>query len=435
MSVPVTMAPAGGRGCARTAPDAADRPPASAGRGDREAGAGTRRLRVLVFAWHAPWPLTHGGHLRLYHWLRMLSAAADVTLVTGRPAEAGLALPPGTRHVVAAGGAAREGSVPATAHWFARRLRANWGYDPELHATLAALTKRGSFDVVLCSGTVAGLYVEAFRAPVVWDLVDDLVLHVARDMGGAPWGRPWGAWTAGARRALRYAWYERYVAGRARHTVVASARDASWLRRWTRGPVAVVSNGVDGEYFRPAPGRAEATTVAFVGALDFAPNIDAAVWFARCVWPALYAAGVARRFTVVGRAPAGEVRALQSLPGVEVHGDVPDVRPYLHAAAVVVVPTRKGAGVKNKVLEACAAGRPVVASPQALAGLTARIGRDVLAAARAEAWIATVGALLRNPQRADELAAAGRRWVETAHTWEGMGARLRAVLDRAARHG
>ena len=404
---------------------------ASAGGGAARAAGTAGRLRVLTFAWQAPWPLTHGGHLRLYHWLRTLTAEADVTLVTGRPAEAGLVLPPGVRQVVPDGAPGSGRAAPPAAHWFARRLRANWGYDGALHAALAELTRGGAFDVVLCSGTVAGLYVEAFRAPVVWDLVDDLVLHAVRDTGSGPWA----ARVAGARRAVRYALYERYVAARARAAVVASPLDASWLRRWAPGPVATVSNGVDLAYFRPASGDPEPGRVTFVGALDFAPNVDAAVWFARHVWPALHAAGVGRRFVVVGRAPVAEVRALAVRPGIEVHADVPDVRPYLHAATVVVVPTRKGAGVKNKVLEACAAGRPVVASPQALAGLTARIGRDVLAAAGPAAWVATVGGLLRRPRRAAELGAAGRRWVERAHTWEGMGARLRAVLAAAAGRG
>ena len=104
----------------------------------------------------------------------------------------------------------------------------------------------------------------------------------------------------------------------------------------------------------PSPG-----TVTFVGSLEFPPNIDGITFFAREVWPLIRRRGGGRRLLVVGRRPVAEVRSLTEIDGVELHPDVPDVRPYVREASVVIVPTRKGGGLKNKILEACAMRRAV----------------------------------------------------------------------------
>lgn len=127
-----------------------------------------------------------------------------------------------------------------------------------------------------------------------------------------------------------------------------------------------MTNGVELEYFQPRPATTEETGCVFVGALDYRPNVDAACWFSKEIWPRIRARFPAACLRLVGRQPVPEVRRLAELPGVEVVGQVADVRPYVANAAVVVAPLRIARGLQNKVLEGMAMSKPVVASPQAL---------------------------------------------------------------------
>ena len=138
----------------------------------------------------------------------------------------------------------------------------------------------------------------------------------------------------------------------------------------------------------------------FTGAMDYWPNIDAVSWFAERIFPAVREAVPAVQFTIVGSRPGEAVRALARQPGVVVTGSVPDVRPYLAHAACAVAPLRIARGVQNKVLEAMAMARPVVASAQAAEGIRAEAGRDfVLAQGEAEFAHAVV-AQLQTPSSA-----------------------------------
>jgi len=184
-----------------------------------------------------------------------------------------------------------------------------------------------------------------------------------------------------------------------------------------RKTVTVATNGVDLEYFTPAGGPTK-QACAFVGAMDYLPNVDAAVWFAREVWPAVRARFPAAEFWIIGRKPAAAVKALAALPGVKLIGQVPDVRPHLASAAVAVVPLRLARGIQNKVLEALAMGKPLIAAPPALAALCAEPGRHLLAATTPVEWVEAIGGLFADPHRCRELGAAGRRFVEEHHHWE-----------------
>src|SRR5207245_871635 len=127
------------------------------------------------------------------------------------------------------------------------------------------------------------------------------------------------------------------------------------------GRIRVITNGVDLEYFQPT-GETKETGCLFVGALDYLPNVDGISWFCREVWGEIRRRHPEARITVVGRQPTAAVRRLAHLPGIEVIGQVPDVRPYYAQAAVVVAPLRLARGVQNKLLEALAMGKALVAS-------------------------------------------------------------------------
>jgi len=396
-------------------------------------GIGPGRLRVLVVATHEPWPLDHGGRLRLFHFIERIARHAEVTLALPGPAQYAEQLPEGVRTVAMSTSASAATALPANGRspsLVGRMARRHFGENGAIDAWLRRYARPAYFDVALFSGAILGLHVGSARVPVVWDGVDELVLYTLRDAQYGEWRR----WPRALRHALLYAAYERDAARGAAVTMFSSTVDAALARRWVGGArVEVVSNGVDLDYFRPSVEAPEPGTLAFVGALDFPPNVDAVTHFARRVWPRLHARGSGRRLLLVGRRPVPAVKSLGAVSGVELAADVPDVRPYLSRAAGVVVPTRLGGGVKNKILEGCAACRPVIASPRALAGLSARVGVEVLGADKPDSWVHRVDCLLKKPAWAARVARAGHAWVRKAHRWSTLGDRLADILASAGR--
>ena len=191
-----------------------------------------------------------------------------------------------------------------------------------------------------------------------------------------------------AREGRKLAAWEAQVAQDFDATLLVSKDEAALLQQ--RAPqachrISAFENGVDAGYFSPArdypnPYAPDVQGVVFTGAMDYWPNIDAVTWFAERIFPAVREAVPGAQFTIVGSRPTEAVFALARQPGVVVTGSVPDVRPWLAHAACAVAPLRIARGVQNKVLEAMAMARPVVASAQAAEGLRARAGHDFILA-------------------------------------------------------
>ena len=188
----------------------------------------------------------------------------------------------------------------------------------------------------------------------------------------------------------RYRKLEAQVARRAACSLFTTAREESLLEAFVPGArTAVMENGVDAEYFDPQscprlPGLEKRRYLLFLGMMDYYPNADAVRSFAEQVFPSIREARPDVEFLIVGRDPAAGVRKLERIPGVTVTGAVPDVRPYLAASMAVVAPLRIARGVQNKVLEALAMGRPVLASEQVCATFGATAPRGVTACATPE---------------------------------------------------
>lgn len=388
--------------------------------------------RVLAVAAREPWPLCHGGRLRLFHMLRVLAAqgcAVTLAVPARRDGDAGEAphLPAGVNLEIV--GPDDEADRTPGRFGNASVAKRFLGYSHAMGEWLRANATRARFDAVLLSGLSRGVYAADAALPCIWDIVDDPVLHILRDVRPHP-----TRWLPGLRSVAGVAMALRAFSKHVNAIVVASTIDAQWMRWYAGGaPVTAVSNGVDAEAFAGIVGPGDHSTIVFIGSLSFPPNSDAVRWFAARVWPRLYQRDAARRFVLVGKQPGSDVRELAMLPGIEIAADVPDVRPYLQRATVAVVPTRKGGGVKNKILEACAAGRAVVASPVAAAGLSAHAGRELLVARSPAEWADSVEALLGDPARADAIGAAGRTWVHREHNWPDVGGRMLAVIRAAIR--
>ncbi len=186
------------------------------------------------------------------------------------------------------------------------------------------------------------------------------------------------------REARRLVEFERTVAEQFDASVLVSEAEATFFREQV--PAAAdkvhgIPNGVDGEYWDPErayanPYPPEERAVVFVGAMDYRANVHAAQWFAREVWPRISARRADARFYIVGSKPTAAVRALGRLEGVVVTGRVEDVRPYLAHAHVVAAPLRIARGIQNKVLEALAMEKVVLATPEAWEGIEDFAGRQ-----------------------------------------------------------
>ncbi len=378
-------------------------------------------MNILFLAHRVPYPPDKGDRIRSFHLLKHLARRARVYLAClSDEAAAGetVAVLRGYCERVAV---VRQGPSrwPRAAAGFALGRTVSEGAfaSPELRRTVADWARQARPHVALASSSAMAPYLRdgALRdVPAGIDVVDvdsqKWFDYAAASRGPSAW-----LYRAEGRRLRRL---ERGLLDWARAVTLVSEAEADLFRRCCGGgAVHAVTNGVDLDYFRPRPG-AEQQACAFVGALDYRPNVEAACRFCRAVWPVLRGRFPRAKVYLVGRRPAADVRRLAGLPGVEVVGQVPDVRPWLARSAAAVVPLDIARGVQNKVLEALAMARPVVASPQALQGLRAEAGKHLLTASEPGQWADAVGRLFDDAALRARLGEAGRRYVEDNHRWE-----------------
>ena len=307
-------------------------------------------------------------------------------------------------------------------------------FDPGLAEWVANLRSTRPLRVELAYSSPMAAYLEAAPARAV--RIADLV-----DLDSEKW-RQYARHHHGPKRWLyslegrRLAKVEVGLTRALDAVVLCAPREAADLqqRPGVRGErVAVVGNGVDLAYFDPRAAASEAVAAAgpapllvFTGMMNYWANIDGVTWFADDILPRLRSRRPDLRFAIVGARPTSAVERLAERQGIIVTGRVPDVRPWLAAASVVVAPLRIARGVQNKVLEAMAMARPVVATTAALAGIEAEPGADLLAADDPEAFANSVDLLLSDETRRRQLGARARQLVEQRYAWP---SRLRALDD------
>lgn len=269
-------------------------------------------------------------------------------------------------------------------------------------------------DFCLCSGLQMTQYTNCLPdgMPVILDNINvesDILERLAAQRTGAK-RLYWRLQAAKLRRV------ERRALRRADRVIAISDADRGRFETLVRGArVTTVRPGLRLDpYFGFGQDGAVPGSLVFIGALGWHVNVDAAQWMVREVLPRVRTRVPDATVDLVGRAPAPSVVALGTTPGVSVHADVPDVLPWLQRAAVVVVPLRYGSGVQTKVIEAMAAGRPVVTTGVAAEGLDVVAGEHLLIAGDAEAFACACVDLLLSPPRS---AALGQRAREAAREY------------------
>lgn len=295
-------------------------------------------------------------------------------------------------------------------------------HSASLQKRFDALIERERIEGIFCSSSPTAEYVfrstrrDALRGvPKVMDLIDiDSVKwrHYAQESSIGP------RWLYG-REARCLARLERRIGREFERALVVSEAERRCCTSIPGNCITVMPNGVDLDYFAPGSVACPVTqerALIFTGVMDYRPNIEGVTWFVRSILPKVRAAVPDVRLYVVGNHPTKAVRRLGEQPGVFVTGFVPDVRQYL-ARGVCVAPLRIARGIQNKVLEAMAMARPAVVTPQALEGIDAVPGRDVLVAADEEAFAADVVDLLSEPERGAEIGRAARARMQEGYSW------------------
>jgi len=267
------------------------------------------------------------------------------------------------------------------------------------------------------------------RPRLVWYAADELVSFQLGCWLNQPLDKP----LYHLRLTSVYAAIERAFGGCLDGVIGVSPQDTQRLR-WMTGArsAQLIRNGVDLDYFRPSAPAAEPIDTAprdrslvFWGRLDFEPNVDAACWFSRQVWPELRFRFPDATLELIGKQPTATVKQLGELPGVTVTGPVDDLRPHAQRASAVVLPMRVGGGIKNKLLEAAAMGMPIIASPRAVRGLDMGEGRKpVVVAKTINQWTESVRRVWTDQLHRRELGQQARAWVERSHNWSSAAEQL-----------
>lgn len=390
------------------------------------------RRHVLHVVHRVPYPPDKGDRIRAFHTLRFLARHANVHLacLADEPIdEESLMVLRRYCHRLAVVPLGRSRWLRALASLVRGRTVSEGAFrSPALASILRKWTADTSFSAAVASSSAVAPYLRLpplSSIPAIIDLVD---VDSQKWFDYAADGRGWRAWlyrTEGCRlRKL-----EQHMPTWAHAVTLVSEAEARLYRQFcSPGCVRAIGNGVDLDFFQPNR-VAEELACVFVGALDYRPNIDAVCWFAQEIWPGVHHRVPGCKLWLVGRRPTAAVRELAGRPGIEVIGQVPDVRPWLSRASAVIAPLRIARGLQNKVLEALAMGKAVIASPPALAALNVTPGKHCLRAATPAQWTKAVTRLLRDEPHRGRLGAAGRQFVEAHHHWDRCLEPLNELLD------
>jgi sugar transferase (PEP-CTERM/EpsH1 system associated) len=395
-------------------------------------------MRVLFLTHRLPYAPNRGDRLRAFHIVRTLAPRVDLEIVSLAHDQVELGQ---VGRLEALGARVTAVRVPrlqtymkALGHLAGARPLTHVLLDaPGMTNTLDRVVRERPPDIVLayCSG-MARFAVQPPLAgvPLVVDLVDVDSQKWAALSQSSRWPMRW----IYQREARHLAEFERTLTGVAATTIVVNERERDTLYAVAPGAkVAVVPNGVDVRPLIPQGPPAEQPRVIFCGVMNYAPNVDGALWFCQHVWPAVRRGRPDAELTVVGSDPAPAIRRLHSPQnGITITGTVEDVRQYLWQSAVAIAPLQTARGIQNKVLEAVGAGLPVVVSAQVFDGLPAAVRPACYVAASADLFAEETLRLLALSSAERRRLAASADLAEL--TWESQLRPLHNLLNHSVGH-
>ena len=398
---------------------------------------------TLFLSHRIPFPPDRGDKIRSHHLLRTLAAGGAVHVGTFAETDQDVAQRPALA------------SVAAT-HWLGRRSKPlplagvealfrgkpvslTAFDDAQLRRWVAETIKREGIDTIFVFSGQMGQYVPTdFTGRVVVDLcdVDSAKFEAYAKAGERPW--------LNRREGTLLKREEERLAHRADTTLLITANEADLFRSRLNDMAGVnirpLGNGIDAAFFdpdavepHPAIAGTEGPHFVFTGQMDYRPNVAAAQWVIEHLMPVVRQRFPDACFHIVGRNPVDVLVRHDRQNGIRVWGEVPDVRPFLRAADVVLAPLLIARGVQNKVLEAMAMARPVLLTPEAATGIDAQDGTHfIIERADPAAMLARIDALISNPAHSAQIGSSARDYVLQTSSWPAVLAPLAEIVGRNA---
>jgi polysaccharide biosynthesis protein PslH len=400
-------------------------------------------MRILFITHRIPYPPDKGDKIRSYNILRYLVQNNDVYLAfmidDAKDFQYLAVLSSMVKKLCFDTVSPFSGKLLSSAAFLRRKpISVSYFYSRKIQTWVDDLLDSSGIDAVLCSSSPTAEYVFRSRyyesnlrqLPCMIDLID-VDSYKWEQYAERTRGLMRGVYNLEARYLRKYE--ERIGAEFNRVFLSTETEQALFLKRVAAANTQAIVNGVDAEYylnsFQPAIAKEDGPVLAFVGAMDYFPNVDGVQWFVQDVYPSIQQVYPNITFYIVGNRPSPAVRRLaEKHHGVKVTGYVEDVRIYLAAADVCVVPLHIARGIQNKVLEAMAMGKALVCTPQALDGIHAETGKEVLIASDADAFAGAVIQLLGDKNIVRELGTRARAFVQDHFSWKNNLALLNTIF-------
>lgn len=394
-------------------------------------------MRVLIISPVYPYPAIDGGRIRILELARRVASRHDVTLAALFEAKRPPDLAPleelGIRVLTAPKAPVHDDPAANLRRFLDTRPRGVVEHhSPRLSALISSHARRYPPDLVHIEHLYMAQYASRFKStPRVLDMHDVLYRRLLRKIALVRPSRP--SRRAGLIDAFKAGPLERATLRRFSAVLAVSAGDAALVRQQTpRTPVYIVPNGVDTRFFSPPSVEVREPLLIMTANFGYYPNIDGARWFLGHIWPLLRHDYPSLRLLLVGRTDQDETAELGHHDGVEIIGEVDDVRPFVARSSVFVAPLRMGGGSRIKILEALAQGIPVVTTSVGREGLELEPGRHLLVSDTPREFADATSRLLTNSALRESLAQAGRTLVVERYDWGASAHKLEHAYSEIA---
>ena len=405
--------------------------------------AGSRRLKVLFFAQRFPYPMDTGGKIRTGKLLEYLHQVFDVTLISN------VESPKDDPYLESVGKLCQEFyPVPwkevkkysckfylrVLAKLFSRYpISVSNDYSPGLERTLMEVLQKSQYDLLICDflqPSINCTKVTGCRTLLFQHNVEAVIPRRHYEIAKNPISKVF--WWLQWRKMERY---EKATCQRFHGIVTVSESDKRILEtHYGARNVFAIPTGVDTGFFSPGVGQPVGNSLVFTGSMDWLPNEDALLYFAKDILGKVKQKIPTVTLTVVGRNPSRHLQQeLSRSPEIQVVGWVPDVRPYISSHAVYIIPLRIGGGTRIKAYEALAMGKAMVSTTVGVEGLPVRHGEHLEIADTADEFASAVVALLRDMRRRTLLGNAARDFVRENFSWEKAGQTFAEICGRVVK--